>query len=74
MRFGSHSHDVEPEKVGTKVKSQRDRLVKLFRELADRIEQAPMDRISDSLAWLAAAAEPLVRVVERASRGDRSKS
>ncbi len=68
MRFGSRRHDVDPEPdaIDTKLKGQRDQLVKLLRDLADRIEHAPLGRITDSLTWLAGAVEPMARVVERA--------
>ena len=68
MRFGSRSHDTNSEKLDARVTGERDRLVQTLRDLADRIEQAPFNRISDSVASIATAVEPLVRVVERALR------
>ncbi len=66
MRFGSRSHDTDPEKPDATVTGERDRLVRTLRDLADRIERAPFKRITGSVAWIAAAVEPLVHVVERA--------
>ena len=48
------------------IRAERDRLVTLLRDLADRVEHAPLDRVSEGLAWVAAATVPLVRTVERA--------
>ena len=47
------------------LREERDRLVVLLRQLADRIEAAPIDRVSEGLTWVATAAEGLVRSVER---------
>jgi hypothetical protein len=64
MRFGSHSH-VDPEQ-NAKLKDERDQLVATLRRLVDRLEGAPVERVSDALAGMAAAVELLVRTVERA--------
>jgi hypothetical protein len=54
------------ERVDAAIREERDRLVVALRGLADRIEKAPLDRISAGIAWIATAAETLVRTVERA--------
>lgn len=69
MRFGSRSH--EPEKTDTTVSTERDRVVRTLRDLADRIERAPFNKISESLTWIATTIEPLVAVVERAAGRDK---
>lgn len=66
MRFGSRSHDIDVDKLDAAVTTERDRLVQTLRDLADRIEKAPLSRITESVAWISVAVEPLVRVVERA--------
>jgi len=68
MRFGSHSH-IDPEKIDHVVRNERDRLVALLRGLADKIEAAPVERVSGGFAWVATAAETLVQTVERALAG-----
>jgi hypothetical protein len=66
MRFGSHTH-ADPEQMGAKLKKDEPaRLVATLRRLADRLEGAPVERVSEALAWMAAAVEPLVQTVERA--------
>jgi hypothetical protein len=60
---------VDPGKIDAAVKSERDRLVVALRRLADRIEGAPVERVSDGLTWVATAAETLVKTVERALGG-----
>jgi hypothetical protein len=62
MRFGSRSHESEPEKHHSKEAVERDRLVRRLRDLADRIDRAPLTRTNS----VAAAVEPLVGAVERA--------
>lgn len=47
------------------VRAERDGLVKLLREAADRIERAPVERVGESLAWIAAAVTPLIRTTDR---------
>ena len=51
--------------LDTKVREERDRLVVLLRRLADRLEAAPLDRVSEGLTWVATAAEGLVSSIER---------
>ena len=51
--------------LNSQLREERDRLVVLLRQLADRIEAAPIDRVSEGLTWVATAAEGLVRSVER---------
>jgi hypothetical protein len=55
-----------PEKIDAAVKNERDRIVVALRRLTDRIEAAPVERVSDGLAWVATTVETLVRTVERA--------
>jgi len=59
------------ERVDAALREERDRLVVALRGLADKIEKAPMDRISAGIAWIASAAETLVRTVERALARDK---
>jgi hypothetical protein len=54
------------DQINAKVTAERDRLVKALRDLADRIERAKLDRVSEGLAWVATAAETLVKTIERA--------
>ena len=54
------------EKVEAVINDERDRIVTALRRLADRIETAPLDRVASGIAWIATAAETLVRTVERA--------
>jgi hypothetical protein len=54
------------EKVDAALREERDRLVVALRGLADKIEKAPLERISGGIAWVATAAESLVRTIERA--------
>ena len=64
MRFGSHSHDTELETLDPR--SERARLVRTLRDVAERIERAPLERITESLAFIVAALQPVLRLVERA--------
>lgn len=64
MRFGSHSHDIDLETLDPR--GERARLVGTLRDVAERIEKAPLDRITESLAFIVAALQPLIRLVERA--------
>ena len=67
MRFGSRSHShVDSDQVDAKVTGERVRLVRILRNLADRIETAPPKRVSEGLVSMGAAAEALVQAVERA--------
>lgn len=54
------------DRINAKVTAERDRLVKLLRDLADRIERANLDRVSEGLTWVATAADTLVKTIERA--------
>jgi len=56
---------IDPEKIDAKLDAERARLVALLRRLADRLEAAPLSRISEGLAWVAGGVEVLVRAVER---------
>ena len=49
---------VDPEKIDAAVKNERDRIVVALRRLADRIEAAPVERVSEGLAWVATAVDP----------------
>lgn len=67
MRFGTHSHDshdIDLEKLDPR--RERDRLVRMLRDVTERVERAPLDQITESLAFIVAALEPLTRLVERA--------
>jgi len=57
---------INPEKIDAKLDAERARLVALLRRLADRLEAAPLSRLSAGLAWVAGGVEVLVRAVERA--------
>jgi len=57
---------ISPEKIDAKLDAERARLVALLRRLADRLEAAPLSRVSAGLAWVAGGVEVLVRAVERA--------
>jgi hypothetical protein len=52
-------------KIDAAIREERDRLVVALRSLADKIEKAPVDRVSEGVSWVATAAEALVRSVER---------
>jgi len=62
---------VDSGKIDAAVKNERDRIVVALRRLADRIESAPVERVSEGLAWVATAAETLVTTIERAIGGKR---
>jgi hypothetical protein len=62
---------IDPGKIDAKLDAERGRLAALLRRLADRLEAAPLSRISDGLAWVAGGVEVLVRAVERALGHDR---
>jgi hypothetical protein len=55
--------------IDAQLREERDRLVVLLRQLADKIEAAPLARVSEGLTWVATAAEGLVRSVERVLGG-----
>jgi hypothetical protein len=65
MRFGSHSH-VTPDELDAKATTDRERLVRTLRNLADTIESAPAAPVKAGLAGMAAAADTLVRTVKLA--------
>jgi hypothetical protein len=65
---------INPEKIDAKLDAERGRLVALLRRLADRLEAAPLSRISEGLAWVAGGVEVLVRAVERALGRDKQGS
>jgi len=48
------------------VRAARDNVVKRLRELADQIDRANLDRLTDGLAWVVGGVEVLARVVDRA--------
>lgn len=58
-------------KIDATLREERDRLVAALRGLADRLEQAPLDRVSRGLAWIATTAETLIRTVEGALTRDK---
>jgi hypothetical protein len=60
------THRYGEDQINAKVAAERDRLVKLLRDLADRLERANVDRVSGGLAWVAMSAETLVKTIERA--------
>lgn len=63
--------NVDPGKIDAAVKSERDRIVGALRRLADRIESAPVERLSEGLTWVATAAETLVSTIDRALGGSK---
>lgn len=58
--------DIDAEKIDAAIQRERIRLVALLRALADKIETAPTERITDGLTWIAPAAEVFLKTVERA--------
>jgi hypothetical protein len=66
MRFGSRSHDfVDPEELGAKLSAERDRLVKMLRDVADRLERLPANKANEVLVWVRGAVEPLLGMLRR---------
>jgi hypothetical protein len=67
MKATMHKHrPVETENaIAAAIRAERDRLARLLHGFAERIENAPVERLSDSVAWIVAAVEPLVRTVDR---------
>jgi hypothetical protein len=59
----------DPEKLDTKLEAERARLVAALRRMADRLERAPVSRVSEPLAVLAGLIEQLERWAERVLRG-----
>ena len=66
MAAKSDPGHIDREKIDAKLDAERARLVALLRRLADRLEAAPLSRVSDGLAWVAGGVDVLVRAVERA--------
>jgi hypothetical protein len=66
MAAKSNPGHLDREKIDAKLDAERARLVALLRRLADRLEAAPLSRVSDGLAWVAGGVDVLVRAVERA--------
>jgi len=60
---------VDTDKINAALNDERDRIVIGLRRLADRIEAAPLERVSEGLTWIATGAETLIRTVERALGG-----
>lgn len=63
---GEDDLHIDPEKIDAAVQNERDRIVGALRRFADRLESAPIGRVSEGLAWVASAVESLGRTVERA--------
>lgn len=57
---------IDRDKIDATLGAERARLVAMLRRLADRLEAAPLSRVSEGLAWVAGGVEVLVRTVERA--------
>jgi hypothetical protein len=45
--------------MDAKIEAERTRLVRALRDLADRIERAPLDRLSGALTFIASLVEQL---------------
>ena len=58
--------DIDAEKIDAAIQHERTRLVALLHRLADKIEAAPTERVTDDLTWIAPAAQSLLKTVERA--------
>jgi len=58
--------EVDVDRIDAAIQRERVRLVAMLRALADKIETAPKERVTDGLTWIAPAAETLFRTVERA--------
>ncbi len=65
MRFGSRSHSTSDE-IDPKITTDRDRLVRTLRDLADTIDAAPAASVKAGLAEMATAAGTMVRAVKLA--------
>jgi hypothetical protein len=50
--------------IDATLEAERGRIVRALRDLADRIERAPLDRVSAPLTLLAGLVEQLVRRAE----------
>jgi len=72
MTAKSDPGHIDRDKIDAKLDAERVRLVALLRRLADRLEAAPLSRVSEGLAWVGGGVEVLVRAAERAlGRGQR---
>lgn len=65
---------IDPDRIDATLDAERVRLVALLRRLADRLEAAPLSRVSEGLAWVAGGVDMLVRAVERAVGRDEKRS
>jgi hypothetical protein len=65
---------IDPEKIDAKLDAERARLVALLRRLADRLEAAPLSRVSEGLAWVVGGVEVLVSTIERALGRDQKNA
>ena len=65
----SEQSRIDAGKIDAALREERDRIVVALRSLAVQIERAPLDRLSQGLAWVGTAAEALIRTVERALSG-----
>jgi hypothetical protein len=66
-----HTTRTSAERVDAALRDERDRLVGALRRLADKIENAPLDRVSAGVTWITTAAETLVTTIERALARDK---
>jgi hypothetical protein len=51
--------------VGAKLAAERERLVTMLRDVADRLERLPDERASEVLVWVRGAIEPLLAMLPR---------
>jgi hypothetical protein len=51
--------------IDAKLDAERTRIVRALRDLADRIEQAPLERLSGALTFVASLVEQLVTRAEQ---------
>jgi len=65
---------IDAEKIDAKLDAERARLVAVLRRLADRLEAAPLSRVSEGLAWVVGGVEVLVSTVERALGRDQKNT
>jgi hypothetical protein len=57
---------IDPETIDQRLEAEKARVVALLRRLADRLEAAPVSRVSQGLTWISGGVEMLVKTVERA--------